>query len=644
MQGRPKKSYKTQRLLYVILVCILIFQGIIFSKLDQTGVGCDDGQRLPPGIRNSRGQRHRMHTKRDETTAPADGYFNGYPIYLQRNEQNGDGGSEMNKFHSTVHCVGETHTMHPMNNRLDGKDADKSWMYRSCEFTNICLHASSKEFYLIESKKDVEQFTNQWTSTSDKSGGGIYISTDLRYSSSSTGNSNQYNNNNNLTLALGGINPRWNGTGYDKGINKVKWFPKYLSEPPESYYMLPSDVVLVPFHSFAAQNVGHMLWDDFLPIYTLLQMFDYIVDNREDAGYNQGYSGYSFDQQQQRQMEGAGESANAESVDVGKNHPFLLLRVDTLQPLYGTCDMTRNKRNPNPRKLRKCAENFNKFLPLMGINPKTFTTLKAIQFAGKGGSGAATGRSGVVVGSSAESTATPWVCAKHAVAGLGMLTDHGLKDHGWVMPTVGEQSSPVIVQNTAKGRLMYEFRNFILTNLDIPTRPKRHDDATGRTSPHTIRIVLSAHSSSLYKQRDVSFEQQKQYILSRQDVISSSDTNLNVKLDIQIVELAKMGVKEQLELASTTNIFITVCGGGAMTATFLPKGATLILYYDENGGYDFSKNLDTGGPAFLDWDLFNNMSYLRVHWLPLGTMNTPEGLQVLSSLIGHEIYGMMVED
>ena len=75
-----------------------------------------------------------------------------------------------------------------------------------------------------------------------------------------------------------------------------------------------------------------------------------------------------------------------------------------------------------------------------------------------------------------------------------------------------------------------------------------------------------------------------------------------------------------------------------MTATFLPKGATLILYYDDDGGFDFAHDLNfTGDPAILDWDLFNNMAHLRVHWLPLGTMNTKAGYVTLAYLIRHEL-------
>jgi hypothetical protein len=56
------------------------------------------------------------------------------------------------------------------------------------------------------------------------------------------------------------------GADFNQGIDKVRWSPSVLTKAPKEYYTLQSDVVFLPFHSFAAHNVGHILWDDFLPI------------------------------------------------------------------------------------------------------------------------------------------------------------------------------------------------------------------------------------------------------------------------------------------------------------------------------------------------------------------------------------------
>ena len=101
--------------------------------------------------------------------------------------------------------------------------------------------------------------------------------------------------------------------------------------------------------------------------------------------------------------------------------------------------------------------------------------------------------------------------------------------------------------------------------------------------------------------------------------------------------------REQIKLISQTNVFITVCGGGAMTATFLPKDSTLIVYYQQTGGFNFFSFNFTHTPAILDWDLFNNASYLRVHWLPIEGMDTKEGQEMLLSLIQHEYHDYVDE-
>ena len=434
---------------------------------------------------------------RSSHTPRPDGSFNKVPIYLRTAE-----------FHSSVHCIGETH------------DLSTAWMYRSCKFHNLCFDTSTTDFFLV--KSPVEQKYQEHRMD------GSFVSTSMLQ--------------HNMSLALGGINPRWQGTDFNQGIDKVKWFPNIVDEPPAQYFSLPDNMVLLPFHSFAAHNVGHLLWDDFYPMYLLLGNFGLLSLRK------------------------------------------LLLRVDTLPLLYGTCEM-------RPKKKQKCADNFEKFLPLFGVDPRTFTTTKHSQL---------------------NPVSPSVVCAKTAVAGLGMLTDHGLNDHGW------NPSVETTVQNVGKGVLFYQFRNFMLRNLGLPIGRAQDDHSL-------FRIVLSAHSSS-YKGRNVDFAAHYDMIHQAYPIV-----------DLHRVELASMTVMEQVHLVSQTNIFVSVCGGGTMTATFLPRGATLILFYHEQGGFEFSNMSLVGGPAFLDWDLFNNAAHLHVHWLPIGSMNTPEGIESFKYLIRHEI-------
>jgi hypothetical protein len=380
-------------------------------------------------------------------------------------------------------------------------------------------------------------------------------------------------------VALGGINPRWT----TEEQNKVRWFPKIVFPhqlSTSSIYMLPDHVVLLPFHSFAAHNVGHLVWDDFYAMYQLLSSFGFVSLN----------DNHNHDTKKQ----------------------ILLLRVDTIQPpLYGTCDKQWKHR-------KQCTRNFMKWLPLMGIDPQTFSTLQRIQF---------------VPTTMTTSTSSTIVCARTAVAGLGMLTDHGINDHGWNPLAIEEtRNQHIFVQNTGKSALFYQFRNFMLRNLHLPTElvaTATGSSPSSTTSTNAWRIVLSTHSSS-YTSRKLDF--QLQYDAMVAAFPSTSTTT------IQRVILSQMSVMEQVQLISQSNVLVSVCGGGTVTATFLPRGATLILYYDEYNGYDFHHPQPQGiGPAFLDWDLFNNAGHLRVHWLPLGSINTPQGIALLISLIQHEM-------
>lgn len=124
--------------------------------------------------------------------------------------------------------------------------------------------------------------------------------------------------------------------------------------------------------------------------------------------------------------------------------------------------------------------------------------------------------------------------------------------------------------------------------------------ASIRKAPY--KIVFSTHSSST-SFRNIHFEEHRKNIVER---LSSK-----YELEVYSLIMSALTLEEQIQVASTASIYITMCGGGAVTSMFLPKGASLIAFFneEERGG-------DNETPPRLDWDLLNNLSYLRVHWLP----------------------------
>jgi hypothetical protein len=106
------------------------------------------------------------------------------------------------------------------------------------------------------------------------------------------------------------------------------------------------------------------VWDDFLPIFTLLEMFGMLEE--------------------------------------GGMIPLLTRYVLKDDALWATCDSREENKN-------KCAHLFNKFLPAFHVEPSTFSTTDDFVFQPK------------------LQQQSNYVCAKHGAAGLAMLTDHGVK-------------------------------------------------------------------------------------------------------------------------------------------------------------------------------------------------------------------------
>jgi len=168
--------------------------------------------------------------------------------------------------------------------------------------------------------------------------------------------------------------------------------------------------------------------------------------------------------------------------------------------------------------------------------------------------------------------------------------------------------------NHGRGGRLWKFRNFCLNNLGIPT-----DSLALHSKP--FRIVISIQSST-NPMRNLDFTLQRRLL---------EHELKDEKVEVTTVVLKDMSLHEQIQLATETNIFISGCGGGAVTATFLPKGATAIIFFNEAGGR--RQNKDTGLPARLDWDLFNHLSYIRVLWFPSTTMNKKHDLKILLEIV-----------
>eukprot|EP00934_Nitzschia_sp_Nitz4_P004797 Nitzschia sp. Nitz4//scaffold109_size72162//3119//6690//NITZ4_005832-RA/size72162-snap-gene-0.91-mRNA-1//1//CDS//3329532721//4787//frame0 len=441
-------------------------------------------------------------------TSP-DAFFNGYPVYHKTIDPSTD------SIASQMHCIGETNN-YPVFQRGMGK-VDMTWATRSCHFQFFCLDMDTREYVIYLPKTDIPEA--EFDKDSDAHS----------FESHQTVFTNKSVHGFPYAVAVGGVNLKWSITG----AVRVKWFPRVeYDNPPTSFYALPANVTLMPFHSLAAFNPGHLVWDDFLPIYTLAQIFE--LDDQE---------------------------------------LFMLRHTLDGEALWATCDWKEDRKED-------CAFMLRKFGPLMNRNPSYNPSLTQRTV-------------NLTMVNANEKPKSNLVCARHGLAGLGALTDHGTeKGHGW------EPRDYDLVYNHGRGGQLWRFRNFMMTNLGLKA-------STAPPGP-PYRIIFSEKSSKMAG-RSLDFSNQVQALLDAGIGIGEeSDVTLNS------YQMSKFSLTEQAEMVGSAAMYITGCGGGAVTATFLPRGASLIVYYSEQGGISYNKR--TGLPALLDWDYFNNMGYVRAHW------------------------------
>jgi hypothetical protein len=242
-----------------------------------------------------------------------------------------------------------------------------------------------------------------------------------------------------------------------------------------------------------------------------------------------------------------------------------------------------------------CWKLVTKFLALVGVEPSTFTNT----------------HQSTLTTTQGRPRQSNLVCARHAVAGIGMLTDHGWNRHGQRMEDYRD------VHNVGRGPLFFEFRNYVLGNLGIveqePLKPP-------------YKVVFSALSSKNPIRRQ-SFQNQMDALRG-----AFSDKDLIVENHV----FSTLNVKEQIQLATETAVFVSVVGGSASVATFLPRGSSVILFFnDVNEFTDHSSRKDF--PSMIDWDFWNSAAHLRVHWMPMKSMNETVNHNALVELVKSEL-------
>ncbi|OEU07228.1 hypothetical protein FRACYDRAFT_265018 [Fragilariopsis cylindrus CCMP1102] len=562
--------------------------------------------------------------------------------------------------YSQFHCVGETWES-PIQHKRSKVNVEQPWMHRSCQFQLFCYDTSTEEYVIYLNPSIHNTTSTSTTSTTASSTPPVQNTTETETTTASTQHSSpllqklietqrqdrkKHNSTQqqhylykqpsyfddtstiyrNTTIIVDGagqaivdqywttngknIKSKYGDTSYGVAIGsmngkwgeidgqRLKWFPtiryKSLQEdiiekielqqkPKNKYdvYTLPSSVIMIPFHSLSASNPGHLVWayvHDFLPMYTLLEMYGFLhsdidIDDDDDNS-----------------------STGNEMVD--------LLPIRYILPgergLWAGCDWLDTRAKACHKILQKFAilmgtkrskqKYFDEAASMSNIPNQTkvpITTNKAIELQ-------------LFNKQDQEKQHRPkhkrqkvLICSKNGLAGFGGISDHGdgKVGHGWERKDYKNKNNQEVQQ--------------IIPNKITDLQPNE-----------PLLVIFSAYSSET---RGIGFKREAEHL---RNTINLDDTRKfyglpsegEMNIVVETHKLSQLSLEEQIILASKTAVFITYCGGGAITASFLPKGSSVIIYYREKGGAE--SNRHTGLPARLDWDFFNNLGYLHVNWIP----------------------------
>jgi len=233
------------------------------------------------------------------------------------------------------------------------------------------------------------------------------------------------------------------------------------------------------------------------------------------------------------------------------------------------------------------------------------------------------------------------VCARDAVAGLG---PHGIRN-----------TKNSALHNYGRGGILWMFRNYCLNNLRLSSMNNdRHKN---------LRIIFSGNSFTNLNEKEMTLQNKNngsnfalleeglRRLLDYDESTSNQSYNVTnrntIRIEIESHDFSDRNVTDHIKLMVDSNIFISFCSDlTTVLASFLPRGATLIVFYDqkmemrgENNGE--TKNINTTSQATCRHyyqDLLNNVSYVRVHWMPMMDKKYLEqDLDVLYNLVKHEL-------
>ena len=393
---------------------------------------------------------------------------------------------------------------------------------------------------------------------------------------------------------------RWKQSGY-------KWRPRIVRGDIPAHAVWDSHAaVSVLYMSYVGHNIGHLMYDELLPAFTLMQMFDIVTNNvqllnvfLEKPAWNtcfyylvralEGGKPFPEDELDAAQSEsepwikfnGANYAKSCASL-------YRKISVAHMGPKHGVSAIPQRYTNYfGPKGTVKFPPNPD--FPQLG--PQGQEYLEDPAKAAKRKMPALEDLQGPRW--SQELRQATLICHSRVLAGSGMLAEHCSDESTHGMEA--ERASPVEVGgledddsgkakvfcNAGRGPQFWQFRHWMLNGMGLA---KYASACTKAPGGDMAKLVLLA----TFSLRDMESGKADMETVADWTLLATTlAAKPSNRLKTTAVQMHTMTMSEQVQLMLDSQINVVGSGGGASLAIFMPRGSTIILLCPKNNKDDF---------------------------------------------------------
>jgi hypothetical protein len=186
-----------------------------------------------------------------------------------------------------------------------------------------------------------------------------------------------------------------------------------------------------------------------------------------------------------------------------------------------------------------------------------------------------------------------FVCAKTGLTGHGQSGQHASHRYNPSTTKMGDDQD-IVPHHHGGGGFFRRFRRFMLDNLGI------NDEDPEILASEPAQVLFAMNSSTGIPRGGIPLD-----ILMEHLRPSFNESEVHMKATI----MHKHSIEEQARILTRTKVLFMAAGGGTFPSIFLPEGAHLVIFYFK---------------GFLDWDYWQNMGHISVHWIPCKDVFNPQ--------------------